>query len=103
MVCYDRQVALQVSTLQCQRTAYSKLAADNEVILTKLAELQGSAGKGSASGVRPVNLECESVNVILTRREREYEIRLKPLTPKVDSTGYATKFTSASQSLPTQH
>ena len=73
MVWYDGQVALQVSTLQCQRTAYSKLAADNEVILTKLAELQGSVAKGTgASGVRPINteLEWETVQKISNRSHR---------------------------------
>ena len=39
--------------------------------------------------------------------EREYEIRFKRLTPKVDSTvpgyWYATEFTSTSQSPPPQH
>ena len=49
-----------MSTLQCQRTAYSKLAADNAVILTKLAQLQDSVAKGTgASGVRPINTELE--------------------------------------------
>ena len=56
------QVALQVSTLQCQRTAYSKLAADNELILAKLAELQGNAAKGDGVTGNGVRQRCHSWN-----------------------------------------
>ena len=44
-----------------------------------------------------------STAVVPVPQKREYETRLKPLTPNVGSTGYPTKFTSTSQSLPTQH